>query len=92
MQELEDDYEQRLADRVRQLEEKADESRRAAREHAEEIRQVKSKYLTKILLWKHTLGRRRCRPWSFGNQGQVRAKIESWVRDQFALERGGRNS
>ena len=48
MQELEDDYEQRLADRVRQLEEKADESRRAAREHAEEIRQVKSKYLTKI--------------------------------------------
>merc|ERR1719228_236725 len=40
MQELEDDYEQRLADRVRQLEEKADESRRAAREHAEEIRQV----------------------------------------------------
>ena len=44
MQELEDDYEQRLADRVRQLEEKADESRRAAREHAEEIRQVKSKY------------------------------------------------
>ena len=44
MQELEDDYEQRLADRVRQLEEKADESRRAAREHAEEIRQVKLKY------------------------------------------------
>lgn len=44
MQELEDDYEQRLADRVRQLEEKADESRRAAREHAEEIRQVQLKY------------------------------------------------
>ena len=53
MQELEDDYEQRLADRVRQLEEKADESRRAAREHAEEIRQVKSKYSTKISV--HTL-------------------------------------
>lgn len=56
MQELEDDYEQRLADRVRQLEEKADESRRAAREHAEEIRQVKSKCSKKISV--HSLKRK----------------------------------
>ena len=58
MQELEDDYEQRLADRVRQLEEKADESRRAAREHAEEIRQVYYKLWSIIQIlksWENTV-------------------------------------
>lgn len=40
LQDLEDDYEQRLADKERQLEEKGDESRRAQKEHQEERRQI----------------------------------------------------
>ena len=38
--ELEDDYEKRLADRARQLEDKAEEARRAQKEHQEERRQI----------------------------------------------------
>merc|ERR1719145_297583 len=49
LQELEDDYEKRLADKARQLEDKGEESRRAQKEHQEERRQIEEDVDREIL-------------------------------------------
>ena len=46
---MEDDYEKRLADRARQLEDKAEEARRAQKEHQEERRQIEEDVDSEIL-------------------------------------------